>query len=137
MGRTKLRSGERNPQIAAVRMRQLQYAEADTRPAHCVVVHLKLSTDWCESDAEITALEDLQRRVQAIVEVTGVGKYDRDEVGEDAYELFLHGAQADELFGAMLPVLMEYEALPGSFAVKQYGPKGSWQQVVHLSSRRA
>lgn len=137
MARVKVRTGERNPQIAAVRMRQLQYAEADTRPAHSVVVHLKLSADWCESDPEITALEDLQRRVQAIVEVTGTGKYDRDEVGEDTYDLFLHGAQADELFGAMLPVLMEYEPLPGSFAVKQYGPKGSWQQVVQLSSRRA
>jgi hypothetical protein len=85
---------------------------------HSVIIHfLYGSTDL----SRLFALED---ELSSVVDTSGVGEVDGNEIavdGSDGY-LFLYGPDADKLFNAIKPVLESTDFMKGAKVTLQYGP---------------
>lgn len=88
---------------------------------HAVIVHLPLSDEGFGSDADRTALWELEDQIEKAVADAGIGELDGDETGEGESVLFLYGDNADELFAVIEPVLKASPTAVGGYAVKQHG----------------
>ena len=97
-----------------------------------LLVYLKLSDDefgdFDEREA-IFALED--RLIQAIAS-TSAGEYDGHEFGEGFGILYMYGANADQLFNAVISTLREYSSRSGSYILKRYGGPGTNEEQIDL-----
>lgn len=100
---------------------------------HGVFVYIRLSDDDMgngESDDAIYALQDELTRA---IESSHAGEFDGDEWGGGHCELFMYGENADRIFEAISPLLLNTQ-LPITHAVKRYGPPGAPEQVVHFGA---
>lgn len=102
-----------------------------------VIVYLKLSDDDIGEEEEETAILGLEVGLARVVRERGVGTYEWHELGEGYYKLIMYGPCAEKLFGTVLPALMCYPAMPGSFLVMRYGGPDARTRIVELSTRPA
>lgn len=97
-----------------------------------VIINLKLSDGDMGTPEDDGLIYELESRLEEAVEGSGAGEFDGDEWGGGWCRLFLYGSDADRLFHAVLPPLLAFDALPGSYLVKRFGSEGAQESVVRL-----
>ncbi len=88
--------------------------------AHSVVVHFRYGS------TDLSRLFELERRIEADLEGSGIGLLDGDEVatsGKDGF-LFLYGPSADALFERIRPPLESTDFMRGATVTLSYGTPG-------------
>ena len=74
-----------------------------------VLVYFRLSEPGFGSPWELEVLRGLAEDLREVVADAAVGEFDGHEVGEGQYTLYLYGPDADELFDAIEPMLVQAE----------------------------
>lgn len=90
----------------------------DPKAEQAVIVHFQYGS------TDLSKLFALEERLELILESTGTGELDGNEVavdGSDGY-LFMYGVDADSLFEAIRRTLEESEFMNGASVSLRYGP---------------
>lgn len=106
--------------------------EEGTGLQQAVIINLKLSDSDIGTPEDDGPIYELESRLEEAVEGSGAGEFDGDEWGGGWCRLFLYGSDADRLFHTVLPALMAFDALPGSYLVKRLGELGAQESIVRL-----
>jgi len=108
----------------------------DTAPGReqAVIISMRLSNDHFGTEAEDESLTRLEMDIEQCLEGTNCGEWDGHETGGGYHRILLYGPCAERLSQAVLPTVLEYAALPGSYMVKRYGEIGSDEQYIWLDS---
>jgi hypothetical protein len=98
-----------------------------------LLVYLKLSDNDIGTDEEEIPIQQLEMQLERVVQETEVGTYEEAEVGGGYYKLVMYGPDVEQIFEAVLPVIFQFPAAPGSFLVKGYADNGA-VRLVHLEN---
>ena len=99
-----------------------------------VIISMRLSNDEFGTEAEDTSLAQLEEQLDHCLNGAQVGEWDGHETGGGYHKIFLYGPCAERLTTAILPTVLDYAALPGSYMVKRFGELGSDEQYIWLDS---
>ncbi len=88
---------------------------------HAVIVHLVLSDSDFGTEDERARVHELSDRIEAEINLSGVGEFDGDEFGAGECTLYMYGPDADALFDAIEPVLRGSTLSSRGYAIKRYG----------------
>jgi hypothetical protein len=78
---------------------------------------------------------DLSDKLTEAIEKANVGMFDGNEIGAGETTLFMYGPDAEAIFRAIHPVLMQEESAHGAKAVIRWGTHGSPQREVVIGSK--
>ena len=97
-----------------------------------VIVHFRYG------QSDLSPLFELEDHLTKVIDATGVGEFDGDDVatdGSDGY-LYMYGPDADRLFEAVRPVLESATCLHDAVAKIRYGPPadGVKEKEVRIGS---
>ena len=95
---------------------------------------MRLSNDHFGNETEDRTLGELEAQLERQLQGTDVGEWDGHETGGGYHKIFLYGPCAEKLSNAVLPLVLQYPALPGSYMVKRFGELGSDEQYIWLDS---
>ncbi len=95
---------------------------------------MRLSNDNFGNEAEDLSLGQLEAQLESCLDDSGAGEWDGHETGGGYHKIFLYGPCAERLSEAVLPLVLQYPALPGSYMVKRFGEIGSDEQYIWLDS---
>lgn len=95
---------------------------------------MRLSNDAFGNEAEARHLTRLEEQLEEQLKEAGSGEWDGHETGGGYHKIFLYGPCADRLADSVLPILLAYDALPGSYMVKRFGEVGAEEQYIWLGS---
>ena len=95
---------------------------------------MRLSNDNFGNETEDRTLGELEVQIERQLNHTDVGEWDGHETGGGYHKIFLYGPCAEKLSDAVLPLVLRYPALPGSYMVKRFGELGSDEQYIWLDS---
>ena len=90
-----------------------------------VLVYFPLSDVGFGSAWELEVLGGLGDDLRETVAEADVGEFDGHDVGEGQCTLYLYGPDADELFDAIEPLLLQQNWPRDVVAVKRYGAPGA------------
>jgi hypothetical protein len=93
--------------------------------SHAVILHLRLSHGEFGSDEEHDAIHRMISLLQQAILANDAGELDGDEFGGNECAIFMYGPDAGRLFAAIQPVLRDWQALAGGYAIKRFGPPGA------------
>jgi hypothetical protein len=96
-----------------------------------IATFLLSDTGWGAPE-DYDALEELEERLMAAIAEHGVGEFDGMGRGMGVLEIFMYGASADALWAVVEPILRDFPANPGSFAVRRYGEPGAPEVRIDL-----
>ena len=99
-----------------------------------VIISMRLSNDQFGSAAEDESLALLESEIEQCLQGSDLGEWDGHETGGGYHKVFLYGPCAERLSKAILPTVLGYAALPGSYMVKRFGEIGSDEQYIWLDS---
>ncbi|HWR17634.1 MAG TPA: hypothetical protein VN577_22585 [Terriglobales bacterium] len=99
-----------------------------------IIVSMRLSNDAFGNEAEARHLTRLEEQLEEQLKEAGSGEWDGHETGGGYHKIFLYGPCADRLADSVLPILLAYDALPGSYMVKRFGEVGAEEQYIWLGS---
>lgn len=99
-----------------------------------VIISMRLSNDQFGSEAEDRSLTQLEAEIERCLKGAGCGEWDGHESGGGYHKIFTYGPCAERLSEALLPTVLLYAALPGSYMVKRFGEIGSDEQYIWLDS---
>ena len=99
-----------------------------------VIVSMRLSNDDFGTEAEDKSLARLEAEIEACLNDSDIGEWDGHETGGGYHKIFMYGPCAEKLSSALLPTVLQYDALPGSYMVKRFGEIGSDEQYIWLDS---
>ena len=99
-----------------------------------VIISMRLSNDRFGTPAEGKSLAKLEAEIEESLSDGALGEWDRHETGHGYHKIFMYGPCAERLSERLLPVVLQYEALPGSYMVKRFGEIGSDEQYIWLDS---
>ncbi|HTY56494.1 MAG TPA: hypothetical protein VMB26_14900 [Candidatus Binataceae bacterium] len=99
-----------------------------------VIISMRLSNDHFGSEAEDKSLAELEAEIEKCLAGTKHGEWDGHETGSGYHKIFVYGPCAERLSEAILPTVLAYAALPGSYMVKRFGEIGSDEQYIWLDS---
>jgi hypothetical protein len=99
-----------------------------------VIISMRLSNDQFGSEAEDESLAVLEAEIEKCVNGAECGEWDGHETGGGYHKIFIYGPCAERLTDAILPTVLGYAALPGSYMVKRFGEVGSDEQYIWLDS---
>ena len=99
-----------------------------------VIVSMRLSNDDFGNDTEDESLGQLEIEIERSLLGKDAGEWDGHETGGGYHKIFMYGPCAEKLSHAILPVVLRYPALPGSYMVKRFGNIGSDEQYIWLDS---
>jgi len=97
-----------------------------------VLVYFPLSDAGFGSAWELEVLGGLGDDLREIVAEADVGEFDGHDVGGGQYTLYLYGPDADELFAAIEPSLVQQNWPRDVVAVKRYGAPGAAEVRVSV-----
>lgn len=86
-----------------------------------VIVHFNYGS------TDLKPLRSLEEALEKAIEAAGVGDFDGDEIaadGSDGY-LYMYGANADDVFKVVLPILEQSPFMKGAQVTKVYGQLGT------------
>jgi hypothetical protein len=108
----------------------------ETQPGReqAVIISMRLSNDNFGTEAEDESLARLEAQIEECLEGTGVGEWDGHESGGGYHKIFTYGPCAEKLSEVLLPTVLAFDALPGSYMVKRLGEIGSDEQYIWLDS---
>ena len=72
----------------------------------------------------------LNERLYEVIEHSGTGEFDGNEIGDGSATLYAYGPDADQLFRAMEPTLKSYSVCRDARVVIRHGGPGSPQTEV-------
>jgi len=101
--------------------------------SHAVILHLRLSNGEFGSDEEHDAIHHMTGRLEQAILANDAGEFDGDEFGGNECVLYMYGPDAGRLFSAIQPVLRNWPALVGGYAIKRFGPPGAPFERVDFS----
>lgn len=101
---------------------------------HAVIVSMRLSDDNFGNEAEDESLTRLEAQLERSLDTAKAGEWDGHETGGGYHKIFMYGPCADKLADAILPLVLQYPALPGSYMVKRFGEIGSDEQYIWLDA---
>jgi len=99
-----------------------------------VIISMRLSNDHFGTAAEDQSLTQLEAEIEKCVAGAQCGEWDGHETGGGYHRIFVYGPCAERLTDALLPTVLAYAALPGSYMVKRFGDIGSDEQYIWLDS---
>jgi hypothetical protein len=91
----------------------------------CVKVHVPLSSPGIGTAEERASIQRVSDKLEDAIMLHEVGEFDGDEFGGGECQLFMYGSDANALFQAIFPILTNWQALKGGYAIKRFGPPGS------------
>ena len=116
-------------------MRRLSAARPPARKKagaeHAVVVYID-GTGLSAEDYEKYDLETIEVELQGIIDASGVGEYDGNEVGEGGATLFMYGPDGERLLITVEAALRAYPLTKHARVVIRAGPPGAPQREVRL-----
>jgi hypothetical protein len=95
---------------------------------------MRLSDDHFGNEAEDQSLASLESQLERCVDSAAAGEWDGHETGGGYHRIFIYGPCAHKLADAILPLVLQYPALPGSYMVKRFGEIGSDEQHIWLAA---
>ncbi len=110
----------------------IKRAEAGKEQA--VIVSMRLSNDSFGNEVEDASLERLEAEIDHCLSGTSAGEWDGHEIGGGFHRIYAYGPCAHRLANTILPLVLRYPALPGSYVVKRFGELGSDEQYIWLSA---
>jgi hypothetical protein len=108
--------------------------KAEPGKEQAVILSMRLSNDQFGTEAEDESLARLEAQIENSLKGTDAGEWDGHETGCGYHKIFIYGPCAQRLSEAILPTVLVYDALPGSYMVKRFGEIGSDEQYIWLSS---
>jgi hypothetical protein len=93
--------------------------------SQAVILHLRLSDGEFGSDEEHDAIHRMIDLLQKAILANGAGELDGDEFGGNECAIYMYGPDAGRLFAAIQPILRDWQALAGGYAIKRFGPPGA------------
>ena len=96
-----------------------------------VLVHLN-GTDLPDEIYDKFDLFTLEDKLISVIESTGVGEFDGNEIGPTGATLYMYGRDAERLFEAIEKTLSDYPLCQGARVVIRYGGPGSDERIVTL-----
>jgi hypothetical protein len=99
-----------------------------------VIISMRLSNDDFGNEAEDMSLGQLEAEIEQCLDGTEFGEWDGHETGGGYHKIFMYGPCAEKLSHAVLTLVLQYPALPGSYMVKRFGDIGSDEQYIWLDS---
>ncbi len=99
-------------------VKQSKPMTANREPEHAVIIHFNYGIDVLD------ALHQLEKKLERIVSTHNVGEYDGHEIAVDYSDgfLYMYGPNAENLFKAVKPVLIETDFMKGAIAKLRFGP---------------
>ena len=86
-------------------------------------------------DGEIDdSIYSLEARLMGLFEQNDIGEYDFHEWGGGYCQLFMYGRDAEVITKAILEEVLRFEAPPGSYLVKRFGPQGALEERMNLGT---
>lgn len=113
-------------------MTQNAKPESDEPGQEALIVHLQMSDSKFGAVDERQNLFKLEDEIIELMDKTSEGEYDGNEIGEGVLTMYIYGASADRLWALISPILKSFDSLPGSFALKRFGPPGAMEQKITL-----
>jgi hypothetical protein len=101
--------------------------------SHAVILYLRLSNGQFGSEEERDAIHRMTDRLVQAILANDVGELDGDEFGGNECVVYMYGPDAGKLFSAIQPVLKDWPALVGGYAIKRFGPPGAPFERVDFS----
>jgi hypothetical protein len=95
---------------------------------------MRLSNDRFGNEAEDESLARLEAQLERCLQSQAAGEWDGHETGGGYHKIFMYGPCAHRLADSILPLVLLYPALPGSYMVKRFGEVGSDEQYIWLDS---
>jgi hypothetical protein len=85
---------------------------------HAVIVKFEYGS------TDLDALFELEDQLESVLERGGAGEYDGHEIAVDGSDglLYMYGPDADALFSAVKPTLINSTAIKNAVATLRYGP---------------
>ena len=99
-----------------------------------VIISMRLSDDHFGNEAEDESLARLESELERCADTAAAGEWDGHETGGGYHRIFMYGPCAHKLADTILPLVLQYPALPGSYMVKRFGEIGSDEQYIWLSA---
>lgn len=103
-------------------------AGEDQRPA--VTAWLRLSDPEFESSREQMRVFDLENRIIGVVDASGLGVYDTNELAGGAFGMRVLGNDPDAILGLLRPLLID--APTGSYLTVRRGGSGTSEERVEI-----
>ena len=100
-------------------------SEKNSSPQQAVLIHID-ATDLPDE------FWQLQERLYEVVERSGAGEFDGNEIGEGTATLFAYGPDASRLWRVMEPILRKYPMCDGARVVLRSGGPGSPENELQL-----
>lgn len=85
---------------------------------HAVLVEFNYGLD------DLDPMYELEDALESLIDETGVGEFDGHEIAVDMSDgrFYMYGPDADALFAAIEPTLMNASFMAGAKVTKRYGP---------------
>lgn len=97
-----------------------------------VIVSMRLSNDYFGNETECASLGELEIEIERCLNSARAGEWDGHETGGGYHRIYMYGPCAEKMAEAILPSVLQYAALPGSYLVKRFGEIGSDEQYIWL-----
>lgn len=101
-------------------------------PDQALLVYVRLGDDEFGTSEEVEHVHELEEELGKLVEKVQGADLDGDEFGGGFGTIYIYGPSADTLFDALAPTLLRFQARPGSYVVRRYGPPGSREERLPL-----
>jgi len=98
-----------------------------------LIVWIRLSDDKSGTKLEREKVFKLEDELMQLIEKSGAGEYDGNEIGGGFFTLYMYGSSASSLWEAASPALKRFHPPAGSYAIKRYGMPGAKADRVILS----
>jgi hypothetical protein len=103
-------------------------------PNQAVIIHVPLSDGANGTREEFVHLTALEEKMEEAITEVGAGELDGNEFGQGDFTYFMYGTDADRLFSVVEPILRRDSQTKKGHAIVRYGPPGSEQRRVELST---
>jgi hypothetical protein len=113
-------------------MGQKANGKAQDGEEQALIVWVRLSNDDSGTEQEREKLFKLEDELIPLIEKSGAGEYDGNEIGGGFFTLYMYGSSASRLWEAISPTLKRFQVPSGSYAIKRYGKPGAKEERVAL-----
>jgi len=107
-------------------------SEATGSDGQALIIHLRLSDNNAGTPEERKKIFELEDRMINVIDKSGAGEYDGNEIGGGEFTMYVYGRSAERLWGIVAPVLKTFGPRAGSYLIKRYGKPGAKQERVLL-----
>jgi|SRR5579871_1069943 len=97
-----------------------------------LIVSIRLGETGSGEQVNLKPFFDLEDELMHLIEESGTGEYDGNEISPGLFTLYLYGSSATVLWEKVSPCLKQAKIPEGSYAVKRYGGPGAREDRIAL-----